>query len=121
VQRYRPGQAASEAGKWQVAGGAVSLYPVWSRAGNQLFFRGGGNQIMVQDYTISGDTFVPGAVRLWSPTGIVGTGAFQNFDIFPDGKRAIVVALSDQSSGGATGQHATFIVNFFDEVKRRLP
>jgi len=62
-----------------------------------------------------------GGVHQWSPTGIIGTGAFQNFDIFPDGKRAILVALSDRYSGGATGQHATFIVNFFDEVKRRLP
>jgi hypothetical protein len=121
VQRYRPGLRAADAGKWQIGNGTMGVYPVWSRAGNQLFFRDLGNQIMVQDFTISGDTFVPGAVRQWSPTGIIGTGAFQNFDIFPDGKRAVVVALSEQYSGGATGQRATFIVNFFDELKRKLP
>ena len=121
VQRYRPGVAASDSGKWQVGGSSMNVFPVWSRTGNQLFFRDLGNQIMAQDFTITGDTFVPGAGRQWSPTGIIGTGAFQNFDIFPDGKRAVVVALSDQYSGGAIGQHATFIVNFFDEVKRRLP
>src|SRR5207247_2270486 len=121
VQRYRPGMPATEGGKWQIGGGSLNTLPVWSRGSNQLFYRDLGNRIMVQDFTISGDTFSPGAARQWSPTPIFATAAFQNFDMFPDGKRAIVVALTDQYSGGTTGQHATFLLNFFDELKRRLP
>jgi hypothetical protein len=44
----------------------------------------------------------------------------QNFDISPDGKRAVV--FPQPAPGQAEGTlHATFLLNFFDEVRRRIP
>jgi Tol biopolymer transport system component len=42
------------------------VYPVWARNGRELFFRAEDNRIMVVSYTAKGDTFVPGAPRIWS-------------------------------------------------------
>jgi hypothetical protein len=117
VQRYRPG-APGQGGKWQLD--AHSTFPVWSHKGGQLFFRTGSQQIMVVDYTTSGDAFSAGGPRNWSPTLIFATSTFQNYDMFPDGKRAVVVSLPQQYKAGA-GYEATLLINFFDEVKRRLP
>ena len=43
-----------------------------------------------------------------------------NFDITPDGKRVIMFPqpVSETSTGNL---HATFLLNFFDEVRRRVP
>jgi hypothetical protein len=44
----------------------------------------------------------------------------QNFDISPDGKH--VVMLPRPPAVDAVGSlHATFLLNFFDEVRRRIP
>jgi hypothetical protein len=44
----------------------------------------------------------------------------QNFDVSPDGKH--VVMLPRPTSAATAGSlHATFLLNFFDEVRRRVP
>jgi hypothetical protein len=44
----------------------------------------------------------------------------QNFDVSQDGKR--VVMLPRPATADAVGSlHATFLLNFFDEVRRRVP
>ena len=47
-------------------------------------------------------------------------GTRQNIDVAPDGKRVVFFArpASDQTVGSL---HATFLLNFFDEVRRRIP
>ena len=43
----------------------------------------------------------------------------QNFDMFPDGKHAVVFPQETvQQTGG--NLHATLVLNFFDEVRRRV-
>jgi hypothetical protein len=73
---------------------------------------------MVLDYSAYGESFIPGKPRRWSETHIFMTGAFQDFDLFPDGKRAIVVEVPH--SGGMR-PHPVLLFNFFDELKRRIP
>jgi Tol biopolymer transport system component len=106
-------------GKWKVsvAGGK---FPVWSPTAKELFFLGPDDRIMVASYTIEGSSFVAGRPRVWSPTPIRRDGVRQNFDISPDGKRAVV--FPPPAPGQIEGSlHATFLLNFFDEVRRRIP
>jgi serine/threonine-protein kinase len=106
-------------GKWKVslAGGK---FPVWSRAKNELFFLGGDDRIMVVSYTAEGNSFAAGRPRVWSPTPIRRDGVRQNFDMSADGTRAVV--FPPPPPGQTEGSlHATFLLNFFDEVRRRIP
>jgi Tol biopolymer transport system component len=107
-------------GKWQISttGGNP---PMWSRDGRELFFETLDNRIMVADYTAKGDSFVAGKPRLWSETQIRGTGAVVNLDLAPDGKRFAVFPMPDPKAEEKGSVHVTFLLNFFDEVTRRIP
>jgi serine/threonine protein kinase len=101
--------------QWQVSSGGGS-YPVWSRGGSDLFYvanRG----IMTVHYSLNSPSFVVDPPRPWSSTPL---GSSQ-FDIAPDGKR-LLVALPVQTNGQQTDSaHIVFLLNFFDEVRRRMP
>jgi hypothetical protein len=74
----------------------------------------------VVDYTINGDSFVPGKPRLWSETQVFSPGLL-NLDLAPDGKR-FAVLYSPELAGMEKGSvHVTMLLNFFDDVKRRIP
>jgi hypothetical protein len=75
---------------------------------------------MVASYTTDGASFLPDTPRQWAPTQVLRDGVRQNFDLAPDGKR--IVAFPKPTSSPAEGSlHATFLLNFFDEVRRRIP
>ena len=106
-------------GKWKIslAGGK---FPVWSRTKKELFFLGGDNRIMVVSYTTEGNSFVAERPRVWSPTPIRRDGVRHSFDISADGTRAVV--FPQPPPGQTEGSlHATFLLNFFDDVRRRIP
>jgi serine/threonine-protein kinase len=44
----------------------------------------------------------------------------ESFDVSPDGKRIVMFPhpIVEQSQGSL---HATFLLNFFDEIRRRVP
>jgi serine/threonine-protein kinase len=113
VQSFPPG------GKWKISTGG-GKFPAWSRTTRELFFLRTDGRIMVVSYTLSGDVFSPGQVRPWSPTPVRRTGTRQNFDVTSDGKRVVMFP----TSGGPRGEgslHLTFLFNFFDEIRRRIP
>jgi hypothetical protein len=59
--------------------------------------------------------------RQWT-TPLYLTPGFPNLDLAPDGKRFAV--FPDVGNGGnakTTSVHVTFLVNFLDELKRKLP
>jgi Tol biopolymer transport system component/predicted Ser/Thr protein kinase len=106
-------------GKWQIsnAGGA---YPVWSRKGQELFFRTLDNQIMVAGYRVNGDSFAPEKPRVWSEKLLANFPVGNpSFDVAPDGKR--VVALMPAEGPDAQEHHVIFLQNFYDELRRRAP
>jgi hypothetical protein len=75
---------------------------------------------MVASYSINGDSFSVSRPRAFSPTLVRRDGVRQSFDVSADGKR--VVAFPKPGVEQAAGsQHATFLLNFFDEVRRRIP
>ena len=94
---------------------------MWSRDGRRLFYCSFDGRIMAIDYTIRGGTFLPGAPRPWSPAPIQVTTTYINFDVHPDGKRVIANLASESSQEKTPNLHVTFVLNFFDELPRRVP
>lgn len=111
--------AAGAGGKWRIStkGGK---FPAWSRDGRELFFLGGDDRIMVTDYVVNGDAFAFSTPRAWSDKQIMRRSTRQNFDLAPDGKRVAAIPRPEVDERAGT-LHVTFLLNFFDEVRRRVP
>jgi dipeptidyl aminopeptidase/acylaminoacyl peptidase len=107
-------------GKWQVSIGG-GLLPKWSRNGKELFYRTPDSRIMAVTYAVSGDSFRADKPRLWSPGQFadLGTGTYP-FDLHPDGKRFAVLKAPGTEETAAVNK-VSFIFNFFDELRRKLP
>jgi serine/threonine-protein kinase len=107
-------------GKWQISTGG-GLYPKWSRNGKELFVRTLDSKIMAVNYTASGDSFRADKPQLWSPGQFTDRGnSIFNFDVYPDGKRFIVLKTPGTEQAAAVNK-VSFILNFFDEIRRKLP
>ena len=102
-----------QGGQWQIStAGGDSL--VWSKKGPELFYRSS-EGMMIASYTTNGDAFVASKPRLW-----VGKKDLGNyFDLAPDGKRFAMLQPEDSEQKGP--QHVTFLLSFFDELRRRAP
>jgi hypothetical protein len=110
---------AGRGGKWQISTGG-GLYPNWSKNGRELFYETTDNRIMVVDYTASGETFLPGKPRLWTDKQIFFPGT-SNLALAPDGKRFAVFPMPEASGSDKGPVHVTFLLNFLDELRRRIP
>jgi serine/threonine-protein kinase len=106
-------------GKWRVSTGG-GKFPAWSPTTRELFFLGGDDRIMVASYTVIGDSFVAAAPRPWSPTQVFRDGVRLSFDVAPDGKRVVIFPRPAETKNEGS-LHATFLLNFFDELRRRIP
>jgi Tol biopolymer transport system component len=106
--------------KWQISNSG-GMYPVWSRNGRELFYRTQDNQIMVVNYTSKGDSFVADKPRVWSERRIANIGQFMNYDVAPDGKRIAAIMAAETPEAQTTQSHVIFLMNFFDELRRRVP
>jgi serine/threonine-protein kinase len=112
-------------GKWLISAGG-GLFPKWSRNGRELFYRTMDSKIMMAAYTTTGDSFHADKPQLWSPGQFTGRGPVSNFDMHPDGKRSVVLkdsaVLKDSVAGEAKAVNkVSFILNFFDELRRKVP
>jgi Tol biopolymer transport system component len=107
-------------GKWQVSTGGGGT-PKWSRNGKELFYRTLDSKIMVVTCTASGDSFHADKPQLWSPGQFTDRGlGFYSFDLHPDGKRFAVLKAPGAEQAAAVNK-VSFIFNFFDEIRRKLP
>jgi serine/threonine-protein kinase len=105
-------------GKWQISTSGGNM-PMWSRQGQQIFYVVGG-RIMVADYEVTGNSFVRHNPRLWSPAQVFDPG-YLILDLAPDAKRfAVFVNPAPPTENPAT-VHVTFLLHFFDELRRRVP
>jgi Tol biopolymer transport system component len=100
------------------AGGTM---PVWSRNGRELFYRTEDQRIMVASYTVKGETLAADKPRVWFGRQLANTGLTANFDLAPDGKRFVVLMPAESPEPRETQSHVTLVVNFFDEIRRRVP
>jgi hypothetical protein len=75
---------------------------------------------MVVDYTVSGNSFAHGKPKLWSDVRLFYPGV-RNLDLAPDGKRFIMLNAPEKSGDGKSSVHVTMLLNFLDELQRRIP
>lgn len=118
----RPFPSVPSAGRWPVSESEIGAkFPVWSRNRRELFYLNSDNRIMVVPYTANGHSFVPEKPRLWSPEPLFrpANNGLWNLDIAPHGDRFVVLAPSGIQEPATV--HATILLNFFDELRRRLP
>ena len=61
--------------------------------------------------------------RLWSNTQILEPirGGAWDLDLAPDGKRFAMFPRPDATVGQKGSVHVTVLINFFDELRRRVP
>jgi serine/threonine-protein kinase len=109
-------RGVSGGGKWPISVGG-GLYAIWAPNGHELFYETADNRIMVVDYTANGDAFLVGKRRIWYDRPLFYPG-HQNLALAPDGKRFVVFQTSETA---AAPTRMVFLLNFFDEVKRRIP
>ncbi len=103
-------------GKWQISNSG-GVYPEWSRNGHELLFETLDDHIMVAAYAEKGDSFEADKPRIWTEKQLGGT--LINFDLAPDGKRIVALMPVETAEGQKARNHVTFLMNFFDEVRRR--
>jgi serine/threonine-protein kinase len=104
--------------RWRIAERTLS-FPTWSRTGNQIF--ASADRIRVLNYRTQGDSFIAEPSRIWSPTPILDLDLFQNFDASPDGKRMVIAPHPDARDEQEAISRLTVLMNFFDEVQRKIP
>jgi Tol biopolymer transport system component len=114
-----------DAGKWQVStnGGDSAL---WSPDGRELFYRNGDEVMVVPVRTgpaFSNDspkTLFRGAYGIANHTP--GSLELSPWDIHPDGKRFLMMKnLGSTASTGGGPRKIDIVVNWFEELKRRVP
>jgi serine/threonine-protein kinase len=94
--------------------------PRWSRNGKDLFFVKfrAPSELMAVSYKSRGDSFVTSKPRVWSSEIAVFTAA-GSYEPAPDGTRIIVLLLTETPK--TSPDRLIFLLNFFDELQRRVP
>jgi Tol biopolymer transport system component len=104
-------------GKWQISteGGTE---PVWNPNGKELFYRSG-NKMMAVDIATQA-SFVAGKPRmLFEGLYVPPPVPIQNYDVSPDGQRFLM--LKSTGSTEAAPTQINVVLNWFEELKRRVP
>jgi Tol biopolymer transport system component len=93
--------------------------PVWSRNGELLYASPNDRSIMAVKYSIRNGQFVASKPQVWLANALRGSA---NFDLHPDGTRvAIVVPEPAEAETSKPDHTVVFLLNFFDELRRRAP
>jgi Tol biopolymer transport system component len=109
---------ADVGGKWQIsANGGIS--PIWARNGKDLYFDNLDNRLMLTTYAVDGQSFVASKPRQWSDHQLISPTGDPSYDISPDGKTIVALVPSTLPNGEQATVKATFLVNFFEELRRR--
>jgi serine/threonine-protein kinase len=114
VRPFPPG-----GGRWQVSSGG-GQWAMWSKSSHELFYEAPDNRLMAVEYSVSGASFVPGKPKPWSSRQIFNPGTM-HLDVAPDGKRFAVLAPPENAGSEKGSVRVTFMLNFFDELRRRIP
>jgi Tol biopolymer transport system component/predicted Ser/Thr protein kinase len=113
-------EVANPARKWMVSSGSGQR-AFWSPSGREIFFTTffAPLRIMVTPYSLEGGTFHPGQPHQWSPVTIPGhaSSGATSITMAPDGEHFAVLMPAEQP----LGNRVTFVMNFFDEVRRKVP
>ena len=111
----RPFPASS--GKWQISteGGTA---PLWARNGHELFYLNG-DKMMAVDITTE-PSFQAGTPRMLFEENYVRRNNEPNYDVSLDGERFVMIQASEEQDSPAP-QQINVVLNWFEELKRRVP
>jgi Tol biopolymer transport system component len=104
-------------GKWQISvdGGTE---PVWNPNGRELFYRSGRKMMAVEISTQPG--FTAGKPRvLFEGDYLLSPLTFPNYDVSADGQRFLMFKRTE--AGAAAPAQINVVLNWTEELKRRLP
>jgi serine/threonine-protein kinase len=126
--------ASNESGSWEVyvrgfpnGGDAIQVsrnggrVPRWARSGHALFYGTDDQRVMIAPYVIRAGMFVPGRPRQWTRVRLSDTGVLPDYDLAPDGRHIVALVPVGQKDDIETSNHATMVLHFVDELRRRLP
>ena len=94
--------------------------PMWSATKPELFYATERQRIMKLSYVIRGGSFVPSPPVAWTERRFADTGVVPALDLHPDGKRFAALMPFGPPGHQQSPNHATVLLNFFDEVERRV-
>src|SRR3989454_716091 len=104
-------------GKWQISteGGTE---PTWNHNGRELFYRSGDRMMAVDIATQP--SFAAGKPRmLFAGPYELSPATSPNYDVSPDGQRFLMLKPSEQEAAAPT--QINVVLNWFEELKRRVP
>jgi serine/threonine-protein kinase len=95
--------------------------PVWAPNGSTLYYRGASGDMMAVPVTLE-PTIISGRPRtLFRFAGIYRmSGTATAYDIFPDGKRFIMVSEPEEATA-TRRQQINVVLNWFEELRRLAP
>jgi hypothetical protein len=76
---------------------------------------------MVATYAAKGGLFAADKPRRWSETQLIDLTSAWSFDLAPDGKRFMILPRPDGGEERKGSVHVTFLLNFLDDLRGRLP
>jgi serine/threonine-protein kinase len=100
-----------------IEGGRV---PRWSPNGRELLFQTEHQRVMVASYRARDGSFVADAPRPWGGEPLGDTGVYPGFDVSPDGERIVALFPAASPEERQARNHVTVLLNFLDEVRRRV-
>jgi WD40 repeat protein len=112
----RPFPDVESGGRWQVSTSGGD-FPLWSPNGKELFYRGPEAIMAVSVETRP-------AFKLGTPKSLFPNKYVGQFDISPDGKRFLMLkpsAAADEKSTAKTPRKIVVVLNWLEELKRRVP
>jgi Tol biopolymer transport system component len=107
-------------GRWLISSGGARS-PVWSRSGHELVYQTPDRRVMSAAYAVKGDTFVAETPRAWPGAAPAPLPMISTIDVSPDGKRLVYLAPRENTGHARSGSHLMFVLNLFDELKRKAP
>ena len=117
-RRDRGSPVSGTGGKYPISDNGGS-FPIWSPNGRELFYLTNDNQIMAVAYNARGGVFAADKPHPWAEARtrfIAGRG----LALSPDGKHFAVIAPAGNAPQ-QQGQTVSILLNFFDELRRRVP
>jgi eukaryotic-like serine/threonine-protein kinase len=104
-------------GPWLVSsGGIAGTLAHWPRDARTLYYLSPDRHILQVTYSEEGNSFVADEPQRWSEA----TLPFAAFNLSADGTRAIIAGPAEPLDARHT-LHVTFLLNLFDELRRRAP
>ena len=91
--------------------------PVWARNGRELFYRNGDRMMAVSIATEPSLTPSKPITLFEAPYELTAPG-YPNYDVSPDSQTFVMIKRSEQD---AAPRQLNLVVNWLEELKRRVP